>query len=662
MTWTHDDVDALREGWDFEAKKAGGRDGRGQVPADFWPTYSAMANTRGGKVVLGLKERKDGTFAVHGIADPDKVERDLWNELTNPQKASTNVLSRNDVHQETIDGSVILVIDIPRARRNDRPVFINGDLWRGTYLRIHDGDRHASRDRIRLMVADAEFDSRDERVLERFTLDDLDRETIRAYRTIFGNRRPDHPWLPLADETFLRRLNALGYDREQEKTCLTAAGLLMFGRHETIRDKFPFYFLDYQERLVGTGAIEWSDRIFPDGAWSGNVFDFYRKVILKLTADLKVPFKLETDLSRRDDTHVHEAVREALINALIHADYEGRIAILVVKDPTGFEVRNPGGLRLPVEEIRAGGHSDCRNRLMQRMFLMLGLGEQAGSGFSRILRAWQEQHWQIPNLRENFELDTTTLRLSTASFVPQETLDDLRDRFPEFPGLDEVARLTLATAAIEGRVTNRRMQELSSRHPHDLTMMFRGLVADGMLVSHGERSGTWYTVAGEEGSRSGDTSDQSGASIDRGIDQSSAGIDQSIDQSSDGIDQSVSSDQRFDQASGQSSPTPSQSSRTPAQTPSQSSQSPSQSSIDSLVRVAGSRWASRSAVRKAILQICRDRFRTSREIAERLNRARGTILRNYIPALVSEGLLELKDPSAPRHPDQAYRTTAKDHR
>ncbi len=645
MTWTHDDLDALREGWDFEAKKAAGRDGRGQVPADFWPTYSAMANTRGGKVVLGLKERADGRFHVHGIADPDKVERDLWNELSNPQKASTNVLSRKDVHRETIEGSVIVVIDIPRARRQDRPVFVNGDLWRGTYLRIHDGDRHASRDRVRLMVADAEFDSRDERVLEGFTLDDLDRETLRAYRNIFGNRRPDHPWLPLDDETFLRRVGALGHDREQEKPGLTAAGLLMFGRYETIRDRFPYYFLDYQERLVGTGAIEWSDRIFPDGAWSGNVFDFYRKVILKLTADLKVPFQLEPDLSRRDDTHVHEAVREALINTLIHADYEGRTAVLVVKDTTGFEFRNPGGLRLPYQEIRAGGHSDCRNRLMQRMFLMLGLGEQAGSGFSRILRAWQEQHWRIPSLQENFELDTTTLRLSTASLLPEETLDDLRHRFPEFPRLDEVARLTLATAALEGRVTNRRMQELSSRHPRDLTMMFRQLVADRLLVSHGERSGTWYTVAGEEGSsRSNDGFDQSAASTD----QSSAGIDQSIDQSS------ASSDQRLGQASVQSSPTPSQSSATPYQTP-------SQSSIDSLTRVAGSRWASRSAVRKAILQICRDRFHTSREIAERLNRARGTILRNYLPALVDEGLLELKDPSTPKHPEQAYRTAAKDH-
>jgi ATP-dependent DNA helicase RecG len=45
--WTLDEVEALREGWDFEAKRATGKDGGGKLPEDFWPTYSAMANTRG---------------------------------------------------------------------------------------------------------------------------------------------------------------------------------------------------------------------------------------------------------------------------------------------------------------------------------------------------------------------------------------------------------------------------------------------------------------------------------------------------------------------------------------------------------------------------------------------------------------------------------------
>ena len=56
--------------------------------------------------------------------------------------------------------------------------------------------------------------------------------------------------------------------------------------------------------------------------------------------------------------------------------------------------------RLALEQIRQGGHSDCRNRRLQKMFLMLGIGEQAGSGFSKILRAWCEEQWQFPGLTE----------------------------------------------------------------------------------------------------------------------------------------------------------------------------------------------------------------------------------------------------------------------
>jgi len=74
---------------------------------------------------------------------------------------------------------------------------------------------------------------------------------------------------------------------------LTLAGLLMFGQWPAISEACPNYFLDYQEQPIDTTETRWLDRVVPDGSWSGNLFDFYRKVVRNLTADLKVtPLKV----------------------------------------------------------------------------------------------------------------------------------------------------------------------------------------------------------------------------------------------------------------------------------------------------------------------------------------------------------------------------------
>lgn len=89
----------------------------------------------------------------------------------------------------------------------------------------------------------------------------------------------------------------------------------------------------------------------PNGSWSGN---FFRRVYRKLVADLKVPFSLQ-DGQRQGDTPVHVALREALVNTLVHADYTGRVSILVVKRTDLFGFRNPGGSRLPLEQVLQSG-------------------------------------------------------------------------------------------------------------------------------------------------------------------------------------------------------------------------------------------------------------------------------------------------------------------
>ena len=79
------DLELLRESVDLECKLAAGRDGQGALPEDFWPTYSAFANTQGGFVVLGTRE-KQRHFSIEGIANIPRVRRELFDLLNNRRK------------------------------------------------------------------------------------------------------------------------------------------------------------------------------------------------------------------------------------------------------------------------------------------------------------------------------------------------------------------------------------------------------------------------------------------------------------------------------------------------------------------------------------------------------------------------------------------------
>ncbi|WP_071057830.1 Fic family protein [Pelistega sp. MC2] len=172
----------------------------------------------------------------------------------------------------------------------------------------------------------------------------------------------------------------------------------MFGKFESITERFPGYFLDYRE----PSENRWDERIVPDGTWSGNLFDFYRLVYKRIVADIKVPFLLQGD-QRMDETVVHEVLREALINTLVHANYAENTPVLIEKFSDSFRFRNPGILRITRDEFFAGGVHDCRNALLHQMFLLIGLGERAGSGVPKILKGCNLAHWDMPVLEEKLE-------------------------------------------------------------------------------------------------------------------------------------------------------------------------------------------------------------------------------------------------------------------
>ncbi len=271
----------------------------------------------------------------------------------------------------------------------------------------------------------------------------------------------------------------------------------MFGTMVSIQEELPNYMLDYQERPEAKTENRWIDRLTLDGNWSGNLFDFYRRVYRKLTADLKVPFALEKG-ERRDDTPVHVALREALANVLVHADYSDRASVLVVKRPDMFGFRNPGLMRVPPGIAIRGGEHDCRNRTLHKMFRLVGVGEQVGSGIPKIYTGWAGQHWRAPALYESQEpYSQTLLELRMVDLLPPEILDSLRRTFgPPFDALDENERLTLATAVSERVVTHSRLREMTALHTLDATRLLQSLVQRGFLESHNPGRGAVYSLPG----------------------------------------------------------------------------------------------------------------------------------------------------------------------
>jgi hypothetical protein len=254
--------------------------------------------------------------------------------------------------------------------------------------------------------------------------------------------------------------------------------------------------VDYQERPEAKTERRWVDRLVPDGSWTGNLFEFYRRVYRKLVSELKVPFAVK-DGQRQEDTPVHVALREALVNTLVHADYTGRVSVLVVKRPDMFGFRNPGRLRLPLEQVIRGGESDCRNRILHQMFLMIGLGERGGSGMPKIYSGWSSQQWRQPLLREKDDPEQTLLELHMLDLLPTSTLDELRAQWGgAFDQLDALGRMILATSMIEGVVNHARLTEICADHPHDLSLALARLERDGFLLSQGQSRGKVYHLPG----------------------------------------------------------------------------------------------------------------------------------------------------------------------
>lgn len=394
------DLKALRtsrESNTLEAKLA-----TGGFPKSLWETYSSFANTDGGVILLGVEELDDKSLRPVGLPNPEDIVEEFWETVNDREKVSANIMRPEQVRIELMEGHPIVVIEVPRADRHQKPIYLNGNMFQESYRRDADGDYRCSENQVRDMLLDQSDEGMDSETMKEFTFQDFCQDTVKLYREDFARARKNLAWNQMQDEDFMVRIGALQQESFDSVLRPTMAGLLMFGREDRISRKFPEYFLDYCERAERSGPYTFR-LVSNSEEWSGNVYDFYREASERLVR--------QPDGNYLEPAGVREALREALLNAVIHANYFGSHGVVVERTPETITIANPGSLRVGLRNAMDGGSSDPRNTRLFKLFSLIKQGKGMGRGIANIRHVWAEQGWEAPLLSENYNPDRTVLRL-----------------------------------------------------------------------------------------------------------------------------------------------------------------------------------------------------------------------------------------------------------
>jgi len=376
---------------DFECKKAS----RG-VPDDAYKTVSAFANTQGGWLVFGIQDNK-GQLSIVGVEEVDKVQNDFLSAIRSGGKMNRMITIKEEIIEH--DGKAMLVFYVPESPRNEKPVYLKGDI-RQSYIRKGSGDEQCTQTEIERFLRDSATLRYDSETVENIPAESFfDEGTLLWYRDRFKQKRPGQHEV-LSDLDFLIEWNYV--IEQKEKLYPTNAAVLLFGKSRYVRQILPQPVLDYQR--IDSKADQWnseerwSDRV----VFEENIIQTWLGLIEKYMRLSERPFKIDPKTLRRDDDPAdYVAFREAAINLLIHRDYGDHTRKAVIQfftDRTRFW--NPGDAFATESELLDPTEKEVRNPMIVAAFRRIGMSDQAGSGIRAIFRNWHELG-NVPPVMQN---------------------------------------------------------------------------------------------------------------------------------------------------------------------------------------------------------------------------------------------------------------------
>jgi ATP-dependent DNA helicase RecG len=331
-------------------------------PENLIRTIVAFSNGAGGTLLIGVDDR---TRQVRGIAEPTRIEEQLSNLI------SDRIEPRLVPDIQILPWRKTYTIAVRVFPSSTRPHFIkNAGPEQGVYVRVGSTNRRADPAQIEEIRRFVRGHSFDEGPLPEMSTEAID---FRLASECFGSRRK-------LRKGNLRTLQLT--TSHQNREVPTVGGILLFGRDR--RSVFP-------DAHVRAACFAGNDRSsILDSAEIGSCMPrAIEDVLLFIKRNIRRAIRVEATRHSESWEFPLVALREAVVNAVVHADYAQRGAPLrVALFMDRIEIDNPGGLLpgLTLGEIRCG-ISRLRNRVIGRVFHELGLIEQWGSGIQRMTRA-----------------------------------------------------------------------------------------------------------------------------------------------------------------------------------------------------------------------------------------------------------------------------------
>ncbi len=349
-------------------------------------TCIAFANGSGGRIVIGID---DDTHEIIGITDKtrDKLYDGFPNSLYDA--ASPNLFAQ--IYEKNFNGKSVLIIEIPSGFK--KPYFLKKEgIPNGVYLRVGSSTRRANQEYVEDLIREKHRMTYDEETIPA-TIDALSNDLIKAFYKL----QPTKKRL-LGDKLISPQLAYI------EKYQPTVAGIILFCEE-------PQKYIPEATVICTRFDDETVRSIIQTEEISGNITKQIETTYNLLQSWLKRDYKLKGTKMKGHLPVPGEALREAIINALIHRKYSIPGATKIAVFSNRLEIFNPGCFPGLVDINNLGdGTTYLRNPVIARIAHKMGLIEKLGSGIRLIFDSCKAVGLKIPRYNEDGDFVKVTFR------------------------------------------------------------------------------------------------------------------------------------------------------------------------------------------------------------------------------------------------------------